>query len=218
MRTAVSPVPVPSSRMSLPRAIMATLSCNSSWPGISSSIVARKVSGSRSNRDTDADPTPDGTFHLTKLGLKDSAGLLPEDRDEPPPLPAGDPQAGGALAAHLPQSRLRLRSPTGRPARAACPERGRDREVANRLPRARGGSGGRDEDAVADRAHHHLRRARDRNATRRASRSSLAPCTPARAGHSQSQITERYIHAAQVLFPGAAAKSEDRMFQVSDSE
>ena len=38
------------------------------------------------------------------------------------------------------------------------------------------------------------------------------------AGHSQSQITERYIHAAQVLFPGAAAKSEDRMFQVSDSE
>ncbi len=39
-----------------------------------------------------------------------------------------------------------------------------------------------------------------------------------KAGHSQSQITERYIHAAQVLFPGAAAKSEGRMFQVSDSE
>ena len=37
-----------------------------------------------------------------------------------------------------------------------------------------------------------------------------------KAGHSQGQITERYIHAAQVLFPGAAARAEDRMFQ-SDS-
>jgi len=27
-----------------------------------------------------------------------------------------------------------------------------------------------------------------------------------RAGHSQSAITERYIHAAQVMFPGAAAR------------
>lgn len=34
----------------------------------------------------------------------------------------------------------------------------------------------------------------------------------ARAGHSQSSITERYMHAAQVLFPGAAEKSEARMF------
>ena len=34
----------------------------------------------------------------------------------------------------------------------------------------------------------------------------------ARAGHSQGSITERYMHAAQVLFPGAAAKSEARMF------
>jgi integrase len=33
-----------------------------------------------------------------------------------------------------------------------------------------------------------------------------------KAGHSQSQITERYIHSAQVLFPGAAAKGETRMF------
>ena len=33
-----------------------------------------------------------------------------------------------------------------------------------------------------------------------------------KAGHSQSQITERYIHAAQVLFPGAAARGEERMF------
>src|SRR6266508_5641018 len=41
----------------------------------------------------------------------------------------------------------------------------------------------------------------------------------ARAGHSQGSITERYMHAAQVLFPGAAAKSEARMFgqQVDDS-
>ena len=34
----------------------------------------------------------------------------------------------------------------------------------------------------------------------------------ARAGHSQGAITERYMHAAQILFPGAAAKSEERMF------
>jgi hypothetical protein len=36
------------------------------------------------------------------------------------------------------------------------------------------------------------------------------------AGHSQSQITERYIHAAQVLFPGAAAKGEARMFALTE--
>ena len=34
----------------------------------------------------------------------------------------------------------------------------------------------------------------------------------AKAGHSQSTITDRYIHAAQVLFPGAAEKAEERMF------
>ena len=32
-----------------------------------------------------------------------------------------------------------------------------------------------------------------------------------RAGHSQGTITERYIHAAQVLFPGAAEKGEKRL-------
>jgi integrase len=34
----------------------------------------------------------------------------------------------------------------------------------------------------------------------------------AKAGHSQSTITDRYIHAAQVMFPGAAEKGEERMF------
>ena len=33
-----------------------------------------------------------------------------------------------------------------------------------------------------------------------------------KAGHSQSAITERYIHAAQVVFPGAAEKGEERLF------
>jgi integrase len=33
-----------------------------------------------------------------------------------------------------------------------------------------------------------------------------------KAGHSQSAITERYIHAAQVLFAGAAARGESRLF------
>ncbi len=33
-----------------------------------------------------------------------------------------------------------------------------------------------------------------------------------RAGHSQGAITERYIHAAQVLFPGADERAEARMF------
>jgi integrase len=32
-----------------------------------------------------------------------------------------------------------------------------------------------------------------------------------KAGHSQGSITERYIHAAQVLFPGAADNAEARM-------
>jgi integrase len=34
----------------------------------------------------------------------------------------------------------------------------------------------------------------------------------ARAGHAQGAITERYMHAAQILFPGAAERSEERMF------
>ena len=38
-----------------------------------------------------------------------------------------------------------------------------------------------------------------------------------KAGHSQGQITERYyIHAAQVLFPGAAERGESRMFGSTD--
>ena len=36
-----------------------------------------------------------------------------------------------------------------------------------------------------------------------------------KAGHSQGAITERYIHAAQVLFPGGAARSEARMFSLT---
>jgi hypothetical protein len=34
----------------------------------------------------------------------------------------------------------------------------------------------------------------------------------ARAGHAQGSITERYIHAAQLAFPGAVEKTEGRMF------
>jgi integrase len=37
----------------------------------------------------------------------------------------------------------------------------------------------------------------------------------ARAGHSQGSVTERYMHASQLLFPGAAARTEDRMFGIS---
>jgi integrase len=36
-----------------------------------------------------------------------------------------------------------------------------------------------------------------------------------KAGHSQSAITERYIHAAQVLFPGAAKRGEERILGLS---
>jgi integrase len=39
-----------------------------------------------------------------------------------------------------------------------------------------------------------------------------------KAGHSQSAITERYIHAAQVLFPGAAANAERRMFNFEEQD
>ncbi len=41
------------------------------------------------------------------------------------------------------------------------------------------------------------------------------PYVQLKAGHSQRTITERYIHAAQVLFPGAAEKAETRMFASS---
>jgi integrase len=34
----------------------------------------------------------------------------------------------------------------------------------------------------------------------------------AKAGHSQFAITERYVHAAQVAFPGAVERAEERMF------
>jgi hypothetical protein len=34
-----------------------------------------------------------------------------------------------------------------------------------------------------------------------------------KAGHSHAAITERYIHAAQVMFPGAADKTEQRLFR-----
>ena len=33
-----------------------------------------------------------------------------------------------------------------------------------------------------------------------------------RAGHAQASMTERYVHAAQVAFPGAAEKAEARLF------
>jgi integrase len=39
-----------------------------------------------------------------------------------------------------------------------------------------------------------------------------------KAGHSQAQITERYIHAAQVLFPGAAKRGEARLFAATPLE
>jgi len=32
------------------------------------------------------------------------------------------------------------------------------------------------------------------------------------AGHEQGSVSERYIHAAQVLFPGAAERSEECVF------
>lgn len=34
----------------------------------------------------------------------------------------------------------------------------------------------------------------------------------ARAGHAQATMTERYVHAAQVAFPGAAERTEERLF------
>ena len=49
----------------------------------------------------------------------------------------------------------------------------------------------------------------------RSSRRQRHAYVQAKAGHSQSTITDRYIHAAQVLFPGAAEKAEVRMFGVA---
>jgi Phage integrase family len=39
-----------------------------------------------------------------------------------------------------------------------------------------------------------------------------------KAGHSQGTITERYIHAAAVMFPGAANKTEARLFGAVEVE
>jgi integrase len=39
-----------------------------------------------------------------------------------------------------------------------------------------------------------------------------------KAGHSQGSTTERYIHAAQVLFPGAAERGEARLFGTSEQQ
>jgi integrase len=39
-----------------------------------------------------------------------------------------------------------------------------------------------------------------------------------KAGHSQGAITERYIHAAAVMFPGAADKTEARLFGAVEVE
>jgi Phage integrase family len=38
-----------------------------------------------------------------------------------------------------------------------------------------------------------------------------------KAGHAQGSITERYIHAAQVLFPGAPERAEARIFGELDA-
>jgi hypothetical protein len=46
---------------------------------------------------------------------------------------------------------------------------------------------------------------------RSASRQSIG-IPPAQSGHSRSSITDRYIHAAQGRFPGAAEKGEGRLF------
>ena len=40
----------------------------------------------------------------------------------------------------------------------------------------------------------------------------------ARAGHAQGSITERYIHAAQMTFPGAAERAKDRIFGAFSTE
>jgi hypothetical protein len=39
-----------------------------------------------------------------------------------------------------------------------------------------------------------------------------------KAGHSQGAITERYIHAAAVMFPGVADKAEARLFAAVEPE
>jgi len=47
---------------------------------------------------------------------------------------------------------------------------------------------------------------------RRAAAGNPAVYVQLKAGHSQASLTERYIHAAQVLFPGAAQRGEDKLF------
>ena len=48
--------------------------------------------------------------------------------------------------------------------------------------------------------------------THDAAASNPAIYVQARAGHAPGTMTERYVHAAQVAFPGAAGRSEERLF------
>jgi integrase len=53
---------------------------------------------------------------------------------------------------------------------------------------------------------------RHRALTHEAAAGNPAVYVQLKAGHTQASITERYIHAAQVLFPGAAKRGEERLF------
>lgn len=57
-----------------------------------------------------------------------------------------------------------------------------------------------------------------RKSTHEAAAGNPAVYVQLKAGHSQGSITERYIHAAQVLFPGAADIGEARLFAGLNSE
>ena len=59
------------------------------------------------------------------------------------------------------------------------------------------------------RAFHDLRHS---SLTHTAASGTPAIYVQARAGHSQAAVTERYLHAAQVAFPGVVERAEERLF------
>ena len=89
------------------------------------------------------------------------------------------------------QSGRGLRTAARRAVRDERPHRGRDRPPLERLREPRAGSSSRGARLVADRAHAHVRRARNRHAPRRAPRPSLARRAPPRGSPARARGARR---------------------------
>src|SRR6266536_2302405 len=148
---------------------------------------------------------------VARPAARGAAGVDPLGNDdaEEPDVAAGRPSrrgrpcargAGGAVAGvtvprrQLPRVRASLARDAPRPVEALA------------LVYEAGARGGEDHETVSG-----LARLRHTALTHEAAVNPAA-YVQMRAGHSNGSITERYVHAAQVGFPGAAERGEARIF------